>query len=79
MDDRPSQGFWIAGTLFLLAMLFAFLLPIFLLAGGKPAFGILIGSLFFLFESFPFMAGLMAFVGTIVLIVRLVNRRRDPR
>ncbi len=78
MDERPSWGFWIAGTTFMLLMMGVALLPIFLLAGGKSAFYILGWLVVFLIYSGSPIAGVLVFAGMILLIVRGINRRRAP-
>jgi len=81
MDERPSWGFWIAGTLLLLVLVVPALLPlIFLMVGAKYVLGGIVHLGFFIYEWAVPVAGTLAGGGMILLTVRLVNRRRaSPR
>jgi hypothetical protein len=78
MDERPSVGFWIAGTLLLLVFAVPALLPlIFFMCGAKYVLGGMVHLGFFIYEWAVPIAGTLAGGGLILLIVRLVNRRRS--
>ena len=76
MDERPSLGFWVAGTAIMLFFIGSASLPAIILFGGKPVIQVLVVTILLLFGYAREIVAVLASAGIILLIVRLTNRRR---
>jgi hypothetical protein len=80
MEERPSLGFWIAGTLVLLVFSGCMIVPaIVALGGGKYVAASAMIIVETLYHWGGALAGAVAAAVAILSIVWFVNRRRPPR
>jgi len=80
MEERPSWGFWIAGTFVLLLFSGCLLVPaIVALGGGKYIAASAMIVIEILYHWGGALAGAVAAAALILSIVWFVNRRSPPR